>query len=163
MTTTSQLRRSLHCHRHCSGSRSGFDDSDSDDEKPAATAAAAAEEPSSGLPSFEDAINQAETLSGGTGFLFAPQASLRRKLCSPPEPPPEESKPAAASSSSSSAAKPPPKPPPAKAPAKAEEKKGKESLKDRTKLKRQRDQSASFLGGRWKSDLEMSMRDNFDS
>ena len=36
-------------------------------------------------------------------------------------------------------------------------------LKERTKLKRQRDQSASFLGGRWKSEEEMHMRDNFDS
>lgn len=37
------------------------------------------------------------------------------------------------------------------------------SMKDRTKLKRQRDQSASFLGGRWKSEQEMHMRDFFDS
>jgi len=37
------------------------------------------------------------------------------------------------------------------------------SMKDRTKIKRQRDQSASFLGGRWKSEQEMHMRDFFDS
>ena len=41
--------------------------------------------------------------------------------------------------------------------AKAKEKE-KESIKDRTKEKRKRDQSASFLGGRWKSDEEMHMR-----
>ena len=37
------------------------------------------------------------------------------------------------------------------------------SVKDRTKDKRKLDQSASFLGGRWKSEEEMHMRDNFDS
>ena len=37
------------------------------------------------------------------------------------------------------------------------------SVKDRTKDKRKRDQSASFLGGRWKTEEEMHMRDNFDS
>uniref|UniRef100_A0A7S0L1U0 Uncharacterized protein n=2 Tax=Coccolithus braarudii TaxID=221442 RepID=A0A7S0L1U0_9EUKA len=37
------------------------------------------------------------------------------------------------------------------------------TLKDRTKIKRQRDQSASFLGGRWKTEQEMHMRDFFDS
>ena len=37
------------------------------------------------------------------------------------------------------------------------------SMKDRTKEKRKRDQSASFLGGRWKSEEEMHMRDHFDS
>ena len=36
-------------------------------------------------------------------------------------------------------------------------------MKDRTKEKRKRDQSAGFLGGHWKSDEEMRMRDNFDS
>ena len=34
---------------------------------------------------------------------------------------------------------------------------------DRTKEKRKRDQSASFLGGRWKTEEEMHMRDHFDS
>jgi len=37
------------------------------------------------------------------------------------------------------------------------------SVKDRTKEKRKRDQSASFLGGRWKTEEEMHMRDHFDS
>ena len=37
------------------------------------------------------------------------------------------------------------------------------AMKDRTKEKRKRDQSAGFLGGHWKSDEEMRMRDNFDS
>eukprot|EP00965_Chrysotila_dentata_P241710 6204438-Pleurochrysis_carterae.AAC.2 len=37
------------------------------------------------------------------------------------------------------------------------------STKDKTKEKRKRDQSASFLGGRWKTDQEMHMRDYFDS
>ena len=41
--------------------------------------------------------------------------------------------------------------------------KEKESVKDRTKEKRKKDQSASFLGGRWKSDEEMHLRDHFDS
>ena len=41
--------------------------------------------------------------------------------------------------------------------------KGEETLKDRTKNKRKLDQSASFLGGRWKTEEEMHMRDNFDS
>mmetsp|Transcript_887 Transcript_887/g.1478 ORF Transcript_887/g.1478 Transcript_887/m.1478 type:complete len:243 (-) Transcript_887:236-964(-) len=40
---------------------------------------------------------------------------------------------------------------------------GKSSMKDRTKEKRKRDQSASFLGGRWKSEEEMHLRDHFDS
>ena len=43
------------------------------------------------------------------------------------------------------------------------EEKEKLSMKDRTKEKRKRDQSAGFLGGHWKSDEEMRMRDNFDS
>ena len=37
------------------------------------------------------------------------------------------------------------------------------SVKERTRDKRKRDQSAGFLGGRWKSDQEMAMRDHFDS
>ena len=37
------------------------------------------------------------------------------------------------------------------------------SMKDRTKEKRKRDQSASFLGGRWKTEEEMHLRDHFDS
>ena len=49
-------------------------------------------------------------------------------------------------------------------PAKGKGKAGEaESVKDRTKEKRKRDHSASFLGGRWKSDEEMRMRDFFDS
>ena len=36
-------------------------------------------------------------------------------------------------------------------------------MKERTKNKRKLDQSASFLGGRWKTEEEMHMRDNFDS
>lgn len=49
-----------------------------------------------------------------------------------------------------------------KASGKGAEKKG-ESVKDRTKNKRKLDQSASFLGGRWKSEEEMHLRDHFDS
>ncbi|KAL1510539.1 hypothetical protein AB1Y20_006842 [Prymnesium parvum] len=45
---------------------------------------------------------------------------------------------------------------------KGAEKKG-ESIKDRTKNKRKLDQSASFLGGRWKTEEEMHLRDHFDS
>ena len=37
------------------------------------------------------------------------------------------------------------------------------TMKERTKNKRKLDQSASFLGGRWKTEEEMHMRDNFDS
>ncbi|EOD18144.1 hypothetical protein EMIHUDRAFT_349862 [Emiliania huxleyi CCMP1516] len=48
-------------------------------------------------------------------------------------------------------------------PSKGVSKREQESLKDRTKLKRQKDQSASFLGGRWKTEQEMHMRDFFDS
>ena len=44
-----------------------------------------------------------------------------------------------------------------------QEDKTRESLKDRTKEKRKRDQSASFLGGRWKTEEEMHMRDFFDA
>ena len=37
------------------------------------------------------------------------------------------------------------------------------TMKERTKNKRKLDQSASFLGGRWKTEEEMHMRDHFDS
>jgi hypothetical protein len=45
----------------------------------------------------------------------------------------------------------------------ADKEKEKMDMKERTKLKRQRDQSASFLGGQWKSEEEMHLRDHFDS
>jgi hypothetical protein len=38
-----------------------------------------------------------------------------------------------------------------------------ESVKARTEKKRKSGQSASFLGGAWKSETEMAFRDNFDS
>lgn len=41
--------------------------------------------------------------------------------------------------------------------------KERESVKARTEKKRKAGQSASFLGGAWKSETEMHFRDNFDS
>ena len=154
------------------------DDEDEDDasappaKTPRMDAPPAAQSSASVLPDFEDALSQAETPT----FLSAPSDGHFEHVAfdsRPPPPPPEEK--AAASSSM-----PPPRAPPAStaaAPAAAAaardrargadarkgDKKDKESVKDRTKIKRERDQSASFLGGRWKSDEEMHMRDNFDS
>ena len=158
------------------------DDDDDDDDEEAAAASGVEAAPreddalpatsADALPDLEEALLHAET----PAFLSAPPAAFEHVAFDSRPPPPEEKAPAAAPS------RPPPRmPPPAAPPGKGaagdaasardraragsgkEKKEDKESLKDRTKLKRQRDQSASFLGGRWKSDEEMHMRDNFDS
>ena len=122
------------------------------------------------LPDFEDALSQAET----PAFLSAPPSADWFEHVEfdsrPPPPPPEEKAPAPEMPPPRA----PPKPTAAQTAAAARDrargadrgdskKKDKESLKDRTKLKRERDQSASFLGGAWKTEEEMHMRDNFDS
>ena len=160
------------------GAGNDDDDDDDDDEegaKPAAAPEWSAPEPvgTSVLPDFEDALAQAETPAFLTSEADRKAEFEHVAFDSRPTPPEEKPEPSAPEPSM-----PPPKAPPPKTGkaaanaaaaardrARGVERKGedKESVKDRTKLKRQRDQSASFLGGRWKSDEEMHMRDNFDS
>ena len=160
-------------------------DDDDDDEPPAKRQApekallaedkASAETSSNAqtlLPDFEEAISNAQL----PAFLSVPAGEFEHVAFNHrPAPAPEvqpaaaaaEAAPAAGSGSKSAMTAPvasrDKRAPSAKAASAADKEKDRQSLKDRTKEKRKKDQSASFLGGRWKSEEEMHMRDNFDS
>ena len=159
------------------------DDEDDDDEEGAAKKATApppTAKPASALPDFEEALSGAET----PAFLSVPAGEFEHVSFDmrPPAPEPREAdrsstcapRPGVAAAAQSAAAAAAAmrerarggKPAAGKGGAgKGGADKGKEKLdlKERTKLKRQRDQSASFLGGQWKSEEEMHLRDHFDS
>ena len=122
------------------------------------------------LPSFEDALENAET----PAWIAQPKAEVEHaafddraaaaKAAEAAAAKAAAAKAAAAAERSKAAASEAgrAKPPAGGAAGKQPEEK-ELSMKDRTKEKRKRDQSAGFLGGHWKSDEEMRMRDNFDS
>jgi hypothetical protein len=172
------------------GAASSSDDDDDDDEPPAKRqapervpsaedhAAQGSSNAQSSLPDFEEAISSAQL----PAFLTTPAGEFEHVAFNDRSAPESEVKPAAAAEPapaasvggarpSSSATAPEArrdvargKHAPGAKPSTAEGKeKDKQSLKDRTKEKRKKDQSASFLGGRWKTEEEMHMRDNFDS